>query len=76
MEKRKGVQGEARSGSAPKSHRRSTLRDERLWGESDPLVEQIKDLFDATEIGDDEWAEYERTHDLTTWEFPRRDYHR
>ena len=38
-------------------------------GDEKALVEQIKDVFTATEIGEDEWAEYERTHDVETWEF-------
>lgn len=37
--------------------------------ELDGVVHAIKDMFDATELSADEWAEYERTHDVETWDF-------
>jgi hypothetical protein len=33
------------------------------------LIHAIEGLFNAEELGEEEWAEYKRTHRVVTWDF-------
>lgn len=53
--------------STMNGHRRSRFEGERLWAEDDELVQQMEAVFNAHEIGDQEWAQIEQRFDIETW---------
>jgi hypothetical protein len=60
----------SRPGARARTHTLGTVTCGHLDAEEeDAIVHAIKDLFDAEELSEEQWAEYKRTHPFETWDF-------